>query len=85
MDIFVLPSLSEALSNSLMEAMACGVAPIASSVGGNPELVREAETGLLFEPGDAVGLATQLRRLVDGEGLRRQYAAAPLLHSSGAV
>jgi glycosyltransferase involved in cell wall biosynthesis len=76
MDIFVLPSLSEALSNSLMEAMACGVAPIASSVGGNPELVREAETGLLFEPGDAVGLATQLRRLVDGEGLRRQYAAA---------
>ena len=51
MDIFVLPSLSEALSNALMEAMACGCAVVASNVGGNPELVSNGETGLLFEPG----------------------------------
>lgn len=48
-DIFVLPSLSEALSNSLMEAMACGVASVASCTGGSPELVRDGDTGLLFQ------------------------------------
>src|SRR5208283_4521864 len=48
-DIFVLPSRSEALSNSLMEAMACGCCPIASRVGGNPELVEDERNGLLFE------------------------------------
>jgi glycosyltransferase involved in cell wall biosynthesis len=76
MDIFVLPSLSEALSNSLMEAMACGVAPVASTVGGNPELVREGETGLLFAPEDAAALAAQLRRLVFDQALRRRFGAA---------
>ncbi len=45
-DIFVLPSLHEALSNSLMEAMACGCCPVASNVGGNPELVQDGHTGL---------------------------------------
>ena len=56
-DIFVLPSLSEALSNALMEAMACGCPVVASNVGGNPELVWDGERGLLFEPGDAAALA----------------------------
>jgi len=50
-DTFVLPSVSEALSNSLMEAMICGIAVAASRVGGNTELVTHGETGLLFEPG----------------------------------
>lgn len=59
-DIFVLPSLSEALSNSLMEAMACGCCPVASEVGGNPELVVEGESGLLFPPGNAAALAARL-------------------------
>src|SRR6202050_2930020 len=49
-DIFVLPSVSEALSNSLMEAMACGCSVAASRVGGNPELVAHGETGMVFEP-----------------------------------
>ena len=75
-DIFVLPSVSEALSNSLMEAMACGCAVTASRVGGNPELVREGETGLLFEPRDAAGLARNLERLVDQEELRHRLALA---------
>jgi glycosyltransferase involved in cell wall biosynthesis len=69
-DIFVLPSLSEALSNSLMEAMACGCAVAASRVGGNPELVTDGETGLLFEPRDAGGLAQALRALIGDAGLR---------------
>ena len=70
MDIFVLPSLSEALSNSLMEAMACGVASIASRVGGSPELIREGETGMLFPAGDVDALTLQIRRLVNDESLR---------------
>jgi glycosyltransferase involved in cell wall biosynthesis len=75
-DIFVLPSLGEALSNSLMEAMACGCCPVASDVGGNPELVTEGRTGLLFRPGDASDLAAKLRLVIEQESLRRSLAAA---------
>jgi glycosyltransferase involved in cell wall biosynthesis len=73
-DIFVLPSRSEALSNSLMEAMACGCCPVASRVGGNPELVHDGDTGMLFDPGDAAGLAGILRRLAAGEETRKGLA-----------
>ena len=75
-DIFVLPSRSEALSNALMEAMACGCAVVASNVGGNPELVSNGETGLLFEPGDAAGLAAALQSLIENESLRNRLRAA---------
>ena len=75
-DIFVLPSLSEALSNSLMEAMACGCAVIGSRVGGNPELIREGETGLLFRAGDAEDLARALGQLIAEAGMRRKLAEA---------
>lgn len=74
MDIFVLPSLNEALSNALMEAMACGCAVIASNVGGNPELVEDGTTGLLFEVRDAASLAVQLRRLLDDSALRTRLS-----------
>ena len=76
LDIFVLPSLSEALSNSLMEAMACGCPVVASNVGGNPELVQHGETGLLFEPGDAASLSGMLRRLIENQQLRQRLADA---------
>jgi glycosyltransferase involved in cell wall biosynthesis len=76
MDIFVLPSLSEALSNSLMEAQACGCATIASNVGGNPELVHPGETGLLFPPGDSAALAAHIERLVDDPRLRCAFSEA---------
>lgn len=69
-DVFVLPSLSEALSNSLMEAMACGCACVASRVGGNPELVRHGETGLLFGPEDVPDLTAQLERVIVDQPLR---------------
>jgi glycosyltransferase involved in cell wall biosynthesis len=75
-DIFVLPSLSEALSNSLMEAMACGCCAVASRTGGNPELIEDGRTGLLFTPGDSAGLAECLMRLASSPGLRDSLAAA---------
>jgi len=73
-DIFVLPSRSEALSNSLMEAMACGCCPVASNVGGNPELVRPGQTGLLFRAGDPEDLASSLHTLIGQPDLRRDLA-----------
>src|ERR1022692_170169 len=75
MDIFVLPSLSEAFSNSLMEAMGCGCCPVASRVGGNPELVTDGETGLLFPVGDAAALAERLALLLDEPEYRRELGA----------
>ncbi|MEP7351659.1 MAG: glycosyltransferase family 4 protein [Acidobacteriota bacterium] len=76
MDIFVLPSLSEALSNSLLEAMATGCTAMATEVGGNPELVREGETGLLFEPGNAKQLGVKLHSLIENDELRKRLAAS---------
>jgi len=83
MDIFVLPSHSEALSNALMEAMACGCCVAASRVGGNPELEAHGETGMLFEPRDTAGLAEVLRLLVRDPERRAELAgnAAHLIHS----
>jgi len=75
-DIFVLPSLSEALSNSLMEAMACGCCPVASRVGGNPELIEDGKRGLLFEPGNSDELAAKLRELINSPELRISLATA---------
>jgi L-malate glycosyltransferase len=82
-DIFVLPSRSEALSNSLLEAMACGCCPVASRVGGNPELVIPGETGLLFESGDARGLARALETLIRNPDLRLRLAAQAAAASAG--
>jgi glycosyltransferase involved in cell wall biosynthesis len=73
-DIFVLPSRSEAFSNSLLEAMACGCCPVASRVGGNPELVRHGENGMLFEAGDVGQLFHVLEELVERPTLRRLLA-----------
>jgi L-malate glycosyltransferase len=74
-DIFVLPSSSEALSNSLMEAMACGCAVIASNVGGNPELVTDGLNGLLFPSGDLESLTDKICRLVVDKHLRQQVSS----------
>ncbi|MDX2150587.1 MAG: glycosyltransferase [Bryobacteraceae bacterium] len=72
-DIFVLPSRSEALSNALMEAMACGCTPVASNVGGNPELVESGQNGLLFPVGDADALRSNLVILAGDPNLRHEW------------
>jgi len=58
MDVFVLPSLAEGISNTILEAMASGLPVIASRVGGSPELVVPQLTGALVPPND-VGALTQ--------------------------
>jgi len=63
MDVCVLPSITEGISNSLLEAMATGLPVIATEVGGNPEVVRDRETGLLFPVRDFSKLAEQLLSL----------------------
>ncbi len=72
-DIFVLPSSTEAFSNSLMEAMAAQCAVIASDVGGNPELVKHGETGLLFRSGDVNDLMQKLVLLLSHPALQAQF------------
>lgn len=75
-DIFVLPSRSEALSNALMEAMACGCCPVASRVGGNPELIESGENGRLFQVDAVDELADHLQELLSDEPQRRRLAMA---------
>lgn len=80
-DIFALPSQAEGISNTLLEAMACGCAPVATAVGGNPELVEDAEhdgNGLLVPAQNSAALATALARLVNEPALRERLAAASL-------
>lgn len=57
LDCFVLPSLAEGISNTILEAMASGLPVIATNVGGNPELVTEGRTGRLVPPGDPKAMA----------------------------
>ena len=75
-DIFVLPSRSEALSNALMEAMAYGCCPIASRVGGNPELIDEGQNGLLFAVDNVAELASHLQELLTDYPRRQLFAVA---------
>jgi len=70
LDIYVLPSITEGISNSLLEAMASGLPVVASATGGNPEVVVDNESGLLFPVGDSGSLASKLLLLRE-QGDRR--------------
>lgn len=75
-DLFVLPSLNEGISNTVLEAMACGLPVLATAIGGNPELVVDGHTGRLFGTGDVAGLAGLLADYVEQPGLRDRHGAA---------
>ena len=72
-DIFVLPSAVEGLSNALLEGMAHGLACVATPAGGNTDLIRPDETGVLVPIGDADALAEVLGRLASDAHLRRRF------------
>lgn len=65
MDILVLTSLNEGLGRVILEAMACGVPVVASSVGGVPEIVVHEETGLLVPPADPRSTADAILKLLN--------------------
>ena len=75
-DVFVLPSRTEALSNSLMEAMACRCCVIATRVGGNPELIDDGKNGLLFEVDNVDELACQIDAMLADPVRRRGFGTA---------
>ena len=74
--ISVLPSLSEALPNVVLESMAAGVPVVATRVGGNPEVVEEGVTGLLVPPQDPAALAKAICRLLENPELASRYGRA---------
>lgn len=67
MDIFVMTSLYEGMSNAVMEAMAAGLPVVATDVGGNGELVIDGETGFLCPSNDAEALAERVASLIHNE------------------
>src|SRR5262249_32295149 len=70
-----LVSVREGLPRAVLEAMACGVPVVATSVPGTREAVRHGETGLLVELGDVAGLAAALSTLIADPGLRAAVGA----------
>jgi len=76
LDVFVLTSRNEGISNTILEAMAAGLPVIATGVGGNPELVVPGRTGRLFEPGDVERLASLMGEYAASPDLRRAHGAA---------
>ncbi len=76
LDFFALPSKAEGISNTILEAMASGLAVAATAVGGNPELVAAGETGLLVPAADARGMADALLCYASDAALRHRHGAA---------
>ena len=74
--VSVMPSLNEALSNSLLESMAAGVPLVATRVGGTAEAVVDGVSGLLVEAGDSEALADSIARLLDDPPLALRLGRA---------
>lgn len=81
MDIFVLPSLGEGISNTLLEAMASGLPVVATAVGGNVELVDDGHTGQLVPSGDVEQMSLKLEAYVRDQQLRQQHGAQARQHA----
>lgn len=75
-DVFVLPSLNEGISNTILEAMATGLPVIATAVGGSPELVADNETGFLIPADDQAALADRLLRYLRSPDLAQVHGRA---------
>jgi len=78
-DIFVLPSLNEGISNTILEAMATGLPVVANNVGGNKEIVIDNVTGFLVTPRDVKSMAESVIKYFRNPDLAEKHGAAALL------
>ncbi|MFO7996561.1 MAG: glycosyltransferase family 4 protein, partial [Dehalococcoidia bacterium] len=72
-DIYVSSSLSDGASNSLLEAMACGLAPVVTDIPANRPWVKEGENGFLFPPRDCEALASSIVALLKDRQMREDF------------
>ncbi|GJD47604.1 Glycogen synthase [Methylobacterium crusticola] len=77
-DVFVSPTYAEGFSNTILEAMAAGLAVVSTHSVGVSDCLRDGENGLLVQPGDVPALAEALHRVVGDRPLRARLAAAAL-------
>jgi glycosyltransferase involved in cell wall biosynthesis len=75
-DLFVLPSSTEGLSNSLLEAMSCALPVLATNVGGAPDVIEQDIHGHLIPPDDLDALQQGLETLLADQSLRFRLGAA---------
>lgn len=75
-DVMVLSSYSEGMSNALLEGLASGLPLVATAVGGNREVIEDGVNGYLVPPGDPQALASALSRLAQDSELRRRLGVA---------
>jgi glycosyltransferase involved in cell wall biosynthesis len=75
MDVFVLPSRTEGMPNALLEAMAMGLACVATRVGGTSELLDDGDAGWLVDYGDRAGLAAALLEVLGNDAERTRRAS----------
>ncbi len=74
-DIFALSSLTEGISNTILEAMSCGLPVVATDVGGNPELVIHGETGFLVPRKDPEAMAEAIQFYLDEPRLITEHGS----------
>ena len=75
LDLFVLPSLREGISNTILEAMATGLPIVATRVGGNPELISENQNGLMVPPSDPTAMLKAIQPYFLDPRLRRSHGS----------
>jgi sugar transferase (PEP-CTERM/EpsH1 system associated) len=80
MDVFTLPSLAEGISNTILEAMATGLPIVATHVGGNPELVADALTGLLVPAANPKAMSEALANYAHNQNLMREHGRTARQH-----
>jgi sugar transferase (PEP-CTERM/EpsH1 system associated) len=80
-DVFVLPSMNEGISNTILEAMATELPIIAAAVGGNAELVVSGSTGIIYDSETAGGLTASIVYYAENADIRKQHGVGGRLRA----